>query len=69
MVFVLDADGQFHAREIVTGVRDWETSEVLGGLEEGEELVLLPSTSLLRAQQSMRDRFARRNTVVPTVGR
>ena len=69
VVFVLDADGQFHAREIVTGVRDWETSEVLGGLEEGEELVLLPRTSLLRAQQSMRDRFARRNTVVPTVGR
>ncbi|MCH7823606.1 MAG: efflux RND transporter periplasmic adaptor subunit [Acidobacteria bacterium] len=69
VVFVLDADGQFHAREIVTGVRDWETSEVLGGLEEGEELVLLPSTSLLRSQQNMRDRFARRNTVVPTVGR
>lgn len=69
VVFVLDADGGFHAREIVTGVRDWETTEVLGGLEEGEELVLLPSTSLLRSQQTMRDRFARRNTVVPIGGR
>ena len=69
VVFVLDPDGQFHAREIVTGVRDWETTEVLGGLEGGEELVLLPSTSLLRSQQNMRDRFARRSTVVPTGGR
>ena len=64
VVFVLDIDGRFHAREIVTGVRDWETSEVLAGLEEGEELVLLPSTSLLRSQQDIRDRFARQNTVV-----
>ena len=69
VVFVLDVDGQFHAREIVTGIRDWETSEVLGGLREGEELVLLPSNSLLRSQQSMRERFARRNTIVPLAGR
>ena len=69
VVFVLDVDGRFYGREIITGVRNWETTEVLGGLEEGEELVLLPSTSLLRSQQNMRDRFARRNSVVPTVGR
>ena len=68
VVFVLDVDGWFHAREIVTGVRDWETSEVLAGLEEGEELVLLPSTSLLRSQQDIRDRFARQNTVVSLPG-
>ena len=68
VVFVLDVDGRFHAREIVTGVRDWETSEVLAGLEEGEELVLLPSTSLLRSQQDIRDRFARQNTVVSLPG-
>ena len=68
VVFVLDIDGRFHAREIVTGVRDWETSEVLAGLEEGEELVLLPSTSLLRSQQDIRDRFARQNTVVSLPG-
>jgi len=68
VVFVFDTDGRFHAREIVTGVRDWETSEVLAGLEEGEELVLLPSTSLLRSQQDIRDRFARQNTVVSLPG-
>jgi hypothetical protein len=42
---------------------------VLAGLEGDELLVLLPSTSLLRSQQSMRERFARRNAVVPGAGR
>ncbi len=69
VVFVLGADGLMTPRHIVTGVRDWEMSEVLSGLEAGEELVLLPSNSLLRSQQSMRERFARRTTVVPGMGR
>jgi HlyD family secretion protein len=69
VVFVLGVDGQMTPRQIVTGVRDWEMSEVLSGLEAGEQLVLLPSNSLLRSQQSMRERFARRNTVVPGMGR
>lgn len=69
VVFVLGADGQLTPRQIVTGVRDWEMSEVLSGLEAGEELVVLPSNSLLRSQQSIRERFARRNTVIPGIGR
>ena len=68
VVFALRADGEIVPREIVTGVRDWEVSEVLSGLEPGDELVLLPSTSLLRSQQSMRERYARRNAVVPGAG-
>ena len=69
VVFVLEADGRITAREILTGVRDWEMTEVLSGLEGGEQLVLLPSTSLLRAQQSMRERFAQRSSVIPAAGR
>lgn len=69
VVFMLGLDGTIKPRQIVTGVRDWEVAEVLAGLEVGEELVLLPSTSLLRSQQSMRERFARRNAVVPGAGR
>lgn len=69
VVFVLGADGQLTPRQIVTGVRDWEMSEVLSGLEAGEQLVLLPSNSLLRSQQSMRERFARRSAVLPGTGR
>ena len=69
MAAVMGADGQITPRTIVTGVRDWEVSEVLGGLEPGVELVLLPSTSWLRSQQSMRERYTRRNAVVPGGGR
>lgn len=65
VVFLVDADGTLRPRQIVIGVRGWEVAEVLAGLEGGEELVVLPSTSLLRSQQSMRERFARRSAVVP----
>ncbi len=65
IVFLLGPGGEIVPREVVTGVRDWEVSEVLQGLEAGEELVLLPSTSLLRSQQSMRERYMRRNRMVP----
>jgi HlyD family secretion protein len=69
VVFVLEADGSITAREILTGVRDWEMTEVLSGLEGGEQLVLLPSTSLLRSQQSMRERFSQRSSLIPAAGR
>jgi HlyD family secretion protein len=69
VVFALSADGTIVPRRVVTGVRDWEIAEVLDGLEQGDELVLLPSTSLLRSQQSVRERFARRNAMVPGAGR
>jgi hypothetical protein len=69
VVFALSADGTIVPRRVVTGVRDWEIAEVLDGLKQGEELVLLPSTSLLRSQQSMRERFARRNAMIPGAGR
>ena len=68
IVFVLGADGMITPREIVTGVRDWEVAEVLGGLEGGEELVLLPSTSLLRSQERERLRYTQRAAVVPVAG-
>jgi len=69
VVFALAADGTIVPRRVVTGVRDWEISEVLDGLEQGDELALLPSTSLLRSQQSVRERFARRNAMAPGLGR
>jgi hypothetical protein len=68
VVFLLGADGELTPRDVVIGVRDWEVSEVLSGLEPGDELVVLPSTSLLRSRQNMRDRYARRNAMVPGNG-
>jgi len=67
VVFVLGADGRMTPHEILIGVRDWEVAEVLGGLEGGEELVLLPSTSLLRSQERERRLYTQRAAVVPEV--
>ncbi len=64
VVFLLDENGQIVPRQIIAGIRDWEFTEVLSGLQPGDELVLLPSTSLLRSQQAMRDRFANRNSMI-----
>ncbi len=68
IVFVLGADGRMTPRGIIIGVRDWEVAEVLSGLELGEEVVLLPSTSLLRSQERERRRYTQRAAVVPVAG-
>ncbi len=68
VVFLLDDNGQIVPRQIIAGIRDWEFTEVLSGLQPGDQLVLLPSTSLLRSQQAMRDRFANRNSMIPGGG-
>jgi len=67
VVFVMSADGVLTQRNIVTGVRDWEFTEVLEGLVAGDEVVMLPSTSLLRSQDDLRARFAGRS-MIPGMG-
>lgn len=67
VVFVMDADGVITPRQILSGVRDWEFTEVIEGLEAGVEVVLLPSTSLLRAQEDLRNRFSGRS-MIPGMG-
>ncbi len=67
VVFILDAEGTMVPRRVMIGVRDWEYTEVVDGLDEGAEVVMLPSTSLLNSNQALRDRFARFNRI-PGVG-
>ena len=57
-VFVLDADGFLSVRPVVAGLNDWEFTEIQAGLTGEEQIVILPSTSLLRSQQELRDRFS-----------
>ena len=68
VVFLFGADGGLVARQIMAGIRDWEFTEVLTGLEDGDEVVLLPSTSLLRSQEAMRERLSRRTSLIPGAG-
>ena len=68
VVFVYDELGRITTKDIVVGVRDWENTEVLEGLEPGEEVLLLPSTSLLRGQDRLRS-WAQGRSGIPGLGR
>jgi hypothetical protein len=51
VVFVKAADGTVAPRAVLTGVTDWTNSEVMAGLEDGEEVILLGGIQAQQAQQ------------------
>ncbi|MCZ6778694.1 MAG: efflux RND transporter periplasmic adaptor subunit [Acidobacteria bacterium] len=55
-------------RPVLVGVSDWNHAEVLSGLSEGEEVILLPSSTVLRQQQERLERF-RRTRGIPGMNR
>ncbi|MHB0969004.1 MAG: efflux RND transporter periplasmic adaptor subunit [Thermoanaerobaculia bacterium] len=60
-------DGRPTPVRISTGVANWDMTEVTAGLSEGDEVVVLPSGSLLRQQDQMRERM-RGMSGVPGMG-
>ena len=58
IVFTL-RDGKPVPLEIRTGLTDLDYVEVLSGLSEGDQVLLLPSASLVNSQREMRERFQR----------
>jgi len=67
VVFLYDEFGQITTKNIVVGLRDWEHTEVLEGLAPGEEVLILPSTSLLRSQDRLRS-WAQGRSGIPGIG-
>jgi len=67
VVFVYDEMGQIAVKNIVVGVRDWENTEILAGIEPGEQVLILPSTSLLRSQDRLRA-WAQGRSGIPGMG-
>jgi HlyD family secretion protein len=53
VVFVRDASGQLSARAVLTGVNDWNNTEILIGLAEGEEVALVGGAALMARQQQI----------------
>lgn len=51
VVFVQSADGRILPRAVLLGVNDWNNSEVLIGVEEGEVVALIGGAALRAAQQ------------------
>lgn len=58
IVFVTRA-GEVRPVYIRTGLTDLDFAEVVSGLKEGDSVVMLPSASLVQAQQEFRQRIGR----------
>ncbi len=56
-------DGQPVARTVRTGLTDLEYSEVISGLEQGETVLLLPTSGQIRANSMRRERMKRWNAL------
>lgn len=67
-VVVDDADAPV-IRKIRTGITDLDRVEVISGLEEGERVLVLPSSHLVETQQQLQDWINRRIRGLPGIGR
>ena len=66
-VLVMRDDGPAPAW-VRTGLSDFEHSVVITGLEENEEVLLLPSTGLYESQSNLRNWMRRRSGGLPGIG-
>ena len=58
VVFVM-REGELVPLPVQVGVTDWESIEVVSGLQEGDSVALLPTAALLRDQVELLERFQR----------
>lgn len=70
VAFVVKGDGSLEPRPVLMGVNDWDNTEILAGLQEGEKVALIGVAQLQAAQQAMRERMASRGFMpgVPPIG-
>ncbi len=59
MVFLSGTDGTLTPTLITVGLRNWEETEVVSGLEPGVEVALVPSFSQLQTSAEFRERMQR----------
>jgi hypothetical protein len=58
MVFKVTPQG-YELRPVRAGLRNWEVTEIVSGLEPGDEVALVPSAAQLRQSAEFRDRMQR----------
>ena len=68
VVFVQTADGP-EARMVQLGLNDWDRTEVVSGLEAGEEVILISVAQMRQAQEDIMDRIRERSSPIPGGGR
>lgn len=67
IAFVMLADSTLEVRPVLMGVNDWDNTEILAGLEEGEFVALIGVAQLLAEQEDMRNRMSGRG-MLPGMG-
>jgi len=67
IAFVMLADSTLEVRPVLMGVNDWDNTEILAGLEEGEMVALIGVAQLLQEQEDMRNRMMGRG-IMPGMG-
>lgn len=60
IVFVTDGADGFEPRFVTLGVNDWEFTEVIRGVEEGDQVVIISVARLQQSQQDFLDRMRER---------
>jgi HlyD family secretion protein len=67
VVFVQTQSGP-EARMVQLGLNDWDRTEVVSGLEAGEEVILISVARLRQAQEDMLNRIRERTSPIPGGG-
>jgi HlyD family secretion protein len=67
VAFVMLPDSSLEMRPVLMGVNDWDNTEILAGLEEGEMVALIGVAQLLAEQEDMRNRMTGRG-MIPGMG-
>jgi HlyD family secretion protein len=62
VVFVVNDDGSYAARRITLGLNDFDYAEVLRGLNEGDQIVMISVARLQQQQQEFLDRIRDRSS-------
>jgi len=62
VVFVVNADGSYAARRVTLGLNDFDYAEVIRGLNEGDQIVMISVARLQQQQQQFLDRMRERST-------
>ncbi len=68
VAFVMLPDSTLQLRPVLMGVNDWDNTEILAGLEEGEMVALIGVAQLLQEQEDMRNRMMGRGMMPPMGG-
>lgn len=68
VVFVINADGAMEPRVVMMGLNDWDFTEIVSGLEEGDEVAVIGAAQLLAQQAEQLERFRGRTGGSPFGG-